>query len=173
MVVSDDPAKKTLRIQGVSVDGVILTVGFLGSERRHAVHFEPTDPAKAVTAFLQLRRLVSPRIARRSKRHILFSLGVYQALQSWLSGPQSTMTYTQPGHGTRSGRVSVDPSWIPDLVYVRRVSRILRYLRTLRVVVENSDDTFLVACEDRQDTIGEKEICTCQGSRMWVLPEDR
>lgn len=47
------------------------------------------------------------------------------------------------------------------------------YLHTVRVVVENSDDTFLVACKDRQETVGKEEVCAGQASRMWVLPEDR
>ena len=47
-----------------------------------------------------------------------------------------------------------------------------QYLRTERVVVENSDYTFLVTRKDRQETIGEEEIRACQGSRMWVLPKN-
>jgi len=48
-----------------------------------------------------------------------------------------------------------------------------QYRHTVRVVVENSDYTFLVACKDRQETIGEEEIRACQGSGIWVLPKDR
>ena len=96
MIVSDNPANKTLSVQGVSDHGGIHTVEFWGSEQPHAVCFGSVDLVKAVTASLQLRPSASRRTVRHSKHHRLFSLGVHQDPPFWFFEPRSTTSCTQP-----------------------------------------------------------------------------
>lgn len=52
MIVSDNPTKKALGTQKISIGGRRHTVGFWDSAQQRAVHFELVAPAKAVTASL-------------------------------------------------------------------------------------------------------------------------